>query len=214
MAVTEVGKTLVRSELSTSAFNSVASSYSRAVLAFISFAFCVTDSLQWVLTGIFCFGLLRTVYELSMPATMKTIARDLGVSVVTVSKVLHNHTDISQETRKRVLRRMKEVNYQPNLAARALSTGRTSLIGLIVPDLVHPFFAQVAKGISARLSSQGYSLIISSSEENPQLERREIDQMLARRVDALLLASTENNPDSLEKLKNHSLPFVLLDRKI
>jgi LacI family transcriptional regulator len=149
-----------------------------------------------------------------MPATMKTIAKDLGVSVVTVSKVLHNHTDISQETRKRVLRRMKEVNYQPNLAARALSTGRTSLIGLIVPDLVHPFFAQVAKGISARLSSQGYSLIISSSEENPQLERREIDQMLARRVDALLLASTENNLDSLEKLKNHSLPFVLLDRKI
>src|ERR1035438_7739281 len=90
MAVTEVGKTLVRSELSTSAFNSVASSYSRAVLAFISFAFCVTDSLQRVLTGIFCFGLLRTVYELTMPATMKTIARDLGVSVVTVSKVLHN----------------------------------------------------------------------------------------------------------------------------
>jgi len=57
---------------------------------------------------------------------------------------------------------MKEVNYQPNLSARALSTGRTSLIGLIVPDLVHPFFAQVAKGISARLSAQGYSLIISS----------------------------------------------------
>jgi LacI family transcriptional regulator len=149
-----------------------------------------------------------------MPATMKSIARDLGVSVVTVSKVLHNHTDISQETRKRVLRRMKEVNYQPNLAARALSTGRTSLIGLIVPDLVHPFFAQVAKGISARLSAQGYSLIISSSEENPQLERREIDQMIARRVDALLLASTENNVASLQKLTERSLPFVLLDRKI
>ena len=149
-----------------------------------------------------------------MPATMKSIAQDLGVSVVTVSKVLHNHMDISQETRKRVLRRMKEVNYQPNLAARALSTGRTSLIGLIVPDLVHPFFAQVAKGISARLSSQGYSLIISSSEENPQLERREIDQMIGRRVDALLLASTENNLGSLQKLKERSLPFVLLDRKI
>jgi LacI family transcriptional regulator len=58
-----------------------------------------------------------------MPATMKSIARDLGVSVVTVSKVLHNHADISPETRKRVLRRMKEVNYQPNLSARALSTG-------------------------------------------------------------------------------------------
>lgn len=93
---------------------------------------------------------------------MKSIAHDLGVSVVTVSKVLHNHTDISAETRKRVLRRMKEVNYQPNLAARALSTGRTSLVGLIVPDLVHPFFAQVAKGISARLSAHGYSLSLAN----------------------------------------------------
>jgi LacI family transcriptional regulator len=149
-----------------------------------------------------------------MPATMKSIAHDLGVSVVTVSKVLHNHTDISAETRKRVLRRMKEVNYQPNLAARALSTGRTSLIGLIVPDLVHPFFAQVAKGISARLSAHGYSLIISSSEEDPQLERREVDQMMARSVDALILASTETGQDSVRKLTEREVPFVLLDRKI
>jgi LacI family transcriptional regulator len=148
-----------------------------------------------------------------MPATMKSIARDLGVSVVTVSKVLHNHTDISQETRKRVLKRMKEVNYQPNLAARALSTGRTSLVGLIVPDLVHPFFAQVAKGISARLSASGYSLIISSSEENAQLERREIDQMIARHVDVLILASMDSDVTSLKKLKEHGLSFVLLDRR-
>jgi len=149
-----------------------------------------------------------------MPATMKSIARDLGVSVVTVSKVLHNHADISQETRNRVLRRMKEVNYQPNLSARALSTGRTSLVGLIVPDLVHPFFAQVAKGISARLGAQGYSLIIASSEENPQLERREVDQMMARGVDALILASTESGSTSLVKLTERGVPFVLLDRKI
>jgi LacI family transcriptional regulator len=149
-----------------------------------------------------------------MPATMKSIAHDLGVSVVTVSKVLHNHADISAETRKRVLRRMKEVNYQPNLAARALSTGRTSLVGLIVPDLVHPFFAQVAKGISALLSAHGYSLIISSSEENPQLERREVDQMMARSVDALILASTESNQVSAQKLTERGLPFVLLDRRI
>ena len=110
---------------------------------------------------------------------MKDIARDLGVSVVTVSKVLRNHSDISVQTRKRVRQRMKELHYQPNPAARALITGRTNLIGLIVPDLVHPFFAQVAKGISAKLGSQQYSLIISSSEDDPNMERREIDQMLA-----------------------------------
>ena len=149
-----------------------------------------------------------------MAATMKTIARDLGVSVVTVSKVLHNHSDIGRETRKRVLQRIKEVNYQPNLSARALSTGRTSLVGLIVPDLVHPFFAQVAKGISAELSEQGYSLIISSSEENPQLEKREIDQMIARRVDALILASTQTDLKDFQNLGERGLSLVLLDRKV
>src|SRR5450432_1113460 len=149
-----------------------------------------------------------------MATTMKDIARDLGVSVVTVSKVLRNHSDISAATRKRVLQRMKELNYQPNPAARTLVTGRTNLIGLIVPDLVHPFFAQVAKGISAKLRTQEYSLIISSSEDDPNMERREIDQMLARRVDALILATTQQSVDSLRRMQEQGIPYVLLDRKI
>src|SRR6202049_2219896 len=141
-----------------------------------------------------------------MAVTMKDIAQDLGVSVVTVSKVLRNHSDISPETRKRVLKRMKELNYQPNPAARTLVSGRTNLIGLIVPDLVHPFFSQVAKAISAGLRSKEYGLIISSSEDDPQLERREIDQMLARRVDALILASTRSNANSVERIQDKNGP--------
>ena len=149
-----------------------------------------------------------------MAITMKDIARDLGVSVVTVSKVLRNHSDISAATRKRVQQRVKELNYQPNPAARALLTGRTNLIGLIVPDLVHPFFSQIAKGISAGIRSKKYGLIISSSEDDPQLEIREIDQMLARRVDALILASTQSNADSVQRIQDQNVPYILLDRKI
>jgi LacI family transcriptional regulator len=145
---------------------------------------------------------------------MKDIARDLGVSVVTVSKVLRNHSDIGAQTRKRVLLRMKELNYQPNPAARTLVTGRTNLIGLIVPDLVHPFFAEVAKGISSRLRSHHYSLIIASSEDDANLERSEIEQMLARRVDALILASTQSNNETVRTIKAIGLPFILLDRKL
>lgn len=148
-----------------------------------------------------------------MAITMKDIAKDLGVSVVTVSKVLRNHSDISAETRKRVQQRMKELNYQPNPAARALLTGRSNLIGLIVPDLVHPFFSQVAKGISARLRAKEYGLIISSSEDDPELEKREIDQMLARRVDVLILASAQSDAKSLLKIEEKKVPYVLLDRK-
>lgn len=148
-----------------------------------------------------------------MPVRMKDIADDLGVSVVTVSKVLRNHSDISPETRQRVLTRIKELNYQPNLAARALVTGRSHLIGLVVPDLVHQFFAQVAKGISRVLRKHGYSLIISSSEEKAELEREEIGQLLARRIDALIIASTQSTPDSLRQIDDQKIPYLLLDRR-
>jgi LacI family transcriptional regulator len=148
-----------------------------------------------------------------MPVRMKDIARDLNVSVVTVSKVLRNHTDIGAETRERVLKRIKELNYQPNLAARSLVTGRTYTIGLVVPDLVHPFFAQVAKGIVRRIRPKGYSLIIASAEEDTDLERQEIEHLLARQVDALIVASTRSTPDVFERMEGQRTPLVLIDRR-
>jgi LacI family transcriptional regulator len=147
-----------------------------------------------------------------MAVRMKDIARDLGVSVMTVSKVLRNHSDISPETRKRVLRRIKELKYRPNLTARALVTGRTHSIGLIVPDLVHPFFADVAKALSRVLRVQRYGLLISSSEEDPALERDEIDQLLSRSADALIIASTQWTVESFRRIEEQNTPYVLLDR--
>jgi LacI family transcriptional regulator len=147
-----------------------------------------------------------------MAARLKDIARDLSVSVVTVSKVLRDHPDISPETKERVLKRMKELNYRPNLAARALVTGRSLIIGLVVPDLVHSFFAQVAKGLSRELRKKGYSLVISSSEEDPQFEQQEIDQLISRRVDALIIASAQVRGDSFRLLEEQKIPYILIDR--
>jgi len=79
---------------------------------------------------------------------MKDIASDLGVSVVTVSKVLRNHGDIGVETRERVLKRIEELDYRPNLVARTLITGRCYVMGLVVLNLVHPFFTQIAEALS------------------------------------------------------------------
>jgi LacI family transcriptional regulator len=148
-----------------------------------------------------------------MAARMKDIAKDLGVSVITVSKVLRNHPDIGEATRQRVLKRMRELNYQPNLAARALVTGRTFCIGFIVPDLVHPFFAQVAKGLSGFVRNQSYGLLLASSEEDPELERQEIEQMLARSVDALIIASAQWTVESFRRIEESKTPYVLIDRR-
>src|SRR5271167_1272879 len=134
-----------------------------------------------------------------MPIKMKDIARDLGVSVVTISKALRDHPDIGKATRDRILLKVKELGYRPNLAARTLVTGRSSLIGLIVPDLIHPFFADVAKGLSLALRKQGYFVVISSSEEDPELEQQEIEHMLAHRLNALVVASCQPDSDSLRK---------------
>ena len=148
-----------------------------------------------------------------MPARLKDIAQDLNVSVVTVSKVLRDHPDIGAETRERVLKRMKELNYRPNLAARALVTGKTYAIGLIVPDLIHPFFGQVAKALSSVLRRKGYSLVLSSSEDDPELERQEIEQLLARRVDALVIASSQWTVESFRRIEDHKTPYILIDRR-
>ncbi len=150
----------------------------------------------------------------NMAIRMKDVARDLNVSVMTVSKVLRNHGDIGRETRDRVLKRVRELNYTPNRAARSLATGRTSAIGLVVPDLEHPFFSEIAKAIARRIRTRDYGLIIASSEDSPAVEQSELERMLARQVDAVILASVQTSSASpvFARLKESGVPYVLIDR--
>jgi LacI family transcriptional regulator len=143
---------------------------------------------------------------------MKDIARDLGVSVVTVSKVLRGNADVGEATRKRVLKRMKELNYQPNIMARGLASGRTYTVGLVVPDLVHPFFAEFAKSLGGALRESDRALILASSEEDPDVERQEIRTLLNRGVDVLMIASCQANLRNFYELGHNQTPYILFDR--
>jgi LacI family transcriptional regulator len=146
---------------------------------------------------------------------MKDIARALGVSLMTVSKALRNHTDISEETRKRVLKRAQQLGYQPNWVARSLVTRRTHMAGLIIPDLMHSFFAEVAKGVATRFEPQGYHILILDSEENAEAEMRQIAHLLARNVDGLIVASAQRNGRWLfQALRTRKVPCVLIDRTL
>src|SRR5437870_11902750 len=93
------------------------------------------------------------------PVRLKDIAQDLNVSVMPVSKVVRGCADVGAETRRRVLARIKGLNYQPNSAARSLAARRTFMIGLIVPDLMHSFFAEIAKGGSSARRPPGYDAV-------------------------------------------------------
>jgi LacI family transcriptional regulator len=147
-----------------------------------------------------------------MAVRLKDIARDLGVSLITVSKALRGATDISDETRQRVLKRMAELNYQPNMLARGLASGKSYIVGLVVPDLLHPFFAEFAKSLNGVLRAHDYGLVLSSSEEDPQIEQREIRTMLARGVDSLLIASCQPVLEQFCDLADLKTPLVLIDR--
>lgn len=149
-----------------------------------------------------------------MAVRMKDIAAELGVSVMTVSKVLRNQGRISTATRERILKRIDELGYQPNANARNLVSGRSFLVGLIVPDLMHPFFAALAKIISRKLRAKGYSIAISSSDEDPAIERQEILAFLARRADALVLASSQSSAAAFKRLDDEGIPYILADRMI
>ncbi len=147
-----------------------------------------------------------------MAVRLKDIARDLNVSVITVSKAMRGKTDISESTRERVLARIKELDYQPNLTARSLVTGQSFIMGLIVPDLLNPFFAELARSIGSALRKQSYGLILASSEESAEVEQSDIRMMLARGVDVLLIASCQPVLRGFMSVHDQSTPFVLLDR--
>jgi len=147
-----------------------------------------------------------------MAVRLKDIARDLGVSVITVSKALRDHSDISQETKQRVLKRCREMNYRPNLAARALVTGRTNMLGFVVPDLLNSFFSEIVRGMSSALQGTGYTLVTTSSEQDPKLEKQAVEQLIARRVDVLLVASTQWTVEMFRRVEEAGIPYILIDR--
>jgi LacI family transcriptional regulator len=147
-----------------------------------------------------------------MVTRLKDIADELGVSVVTVSRALRDRPDIAKETKAKILERVKQLNYRPNLMARSLVTGRSSLIGLVVPDLIHPFFTEIAKSLAAALRKKDYFLIVSSSESDPQLEQDEIEHMLAHHLDCFVVASCQKDPETLRRIGEAGVPLVLIDR--
>ena len=151
-----------------------------------------------------------------MAVTMLDIARDLKVSVVTVSKALRNQGKISAATRKRVLRRAKELHYQMNWVARSLVTRRTYTIGLLLPEITHPFFAEIARAVTQTVRPHGYHVIISYFEEDPELELSEADSLLARQVDGLIIASAQpvHCLDLFQRVQRRKVPYVLIDRPI
>ena len=146
--------------------------------------------------------------------TIKDIARELSISKSTVSRVLQGAFDVNPETRQKVLDKMKEMHYRPNMMARNLKKRNTNTIGVNIPAFDIPFYSQAIGGIQDEAARQGYNIITCQSNEQFDIELKNIDTLLASQVDGLLISisRTTRNVKHLLELQRNNIPVVLFNR--
>ncbi|WP_306353424.1 LacI family DNA-binding transcriptional regulator [Flavobacterium sp. '19STA2R22 D10 B1'] len=142
------------------------------------------------------------------------IASALGISVTTVSKALKGYPDISKLTRSKVIEMAEEMNYRPNSNAVNLRTNETKTIGVIIPATVHHFFSSVLNGILEEAESRGYLVIILQSSEKYELEKKQIELLLQKRVDGILMSLSNETDDfsHINAVIKKNTPVVLFDK--
>lgn len=147
-------------------------------------------------------------------ATLKIIAERLNISVTTASKALKGYSDVSEKTRRAVIELAKEINYTPNSFAVNLRTKESRTIGLIIPEVVHHFFSNVINGIIAEAEKNGYLVITLQSNESLELEKKQIELLINKRVDGIIMSlSNESNFDShIKSILDNEIPLVLFDK--
>lgn len=147
--------------------------------------------------------------------TLSDIAATLGVSKTLVSLVINNKADahgISPETQRRVREKVKELNFQPNVLARGFRTGKSNTIGLIVSDISNLFYARIARRIEDYAWANGYSVVICSTEELIEKEKEQIRLLRGRKVDGLIISSSQEEASFFNQLADSGIPHVLIDR--
>ncbi|MGD9155417.1 MAG: LacI family DNA-binding transcriptional regulator [Bacillota bacterium] len=146
-------------------------------------------------------------------ASIKEVAKEAGVSVATVSKIL-NYPDYSKaETRERVMATIKRLNYQPNHAARSMVNKRTGMIALIIPDVRNPFFTEVARGVEDAANKNNYRVMLCNTDEDPKKQQNYLQALQSRMVDGFIIAVASDDCRQLKKIDRRQLPFVFIDRE-
>lgn len=145
--------------------------------------------------------------------TIKDIAKELGVSVSTVSRALNNHPDISKETKEEVLRVIKQLNYTPNAVARSMIHRKTYTIGLMLPDITDPFLSSMAHGVEDVLSDSGYSIIYGNMSRRPDKEKRFLNSVVERKMDGIIVTPDFMDEETIDLLQRLKIPVVFLRRR-
>lgn len=142
---------------------------------------------------------------------MQDVARLAGVSIATVSAVINDKSVVSEELTKRVRRAIRMLNYQPDILARSLRLQKSHMLGMVMPQIASPFYAEVLRGVEDEARENGYSVLISDSRGDLEEEEKQLIALISRRVDGILLAPV--NPQSVAyRFQDLNLAVVLFDR--
>lgn len=146
--------------------------------------------------------------------TIKDIARELGVSISTVSRALKDHPDISPQTKKLVRDLVEKMKYKPNSIALSLRNQRTNIIGVVIPEIVHHFFSSVISGIDEAAVSEGFNVMFFQSNESYDREVQNIQSILSSRVDGVLISVAKETKkfSHLKLILENNIPLVFFDR--
>ena len=149
-----------------------------------------------------------------MGKTIKDVALLAGVSTATVSRVLapENTGPVAEKTRRSVIAATKELGYRTNFTARSLKLHSTMTVAVVFPELANDFFMDVAEGIERELHAEGYSMLLSSSLNSLEEEKRRINMLADRMVDGMLIIPTNSRGEHLQELSDQGMPMVLVDR--
>lgn len=142
-------------------------------------------------------------------ATLKDVAKEAGLTVTTVSRILNNRGYISDEARQKVADAMKKLNYRPNEVARALQNKSSNLIGLIVPHIRHPYFAEAISNVENEAYKKGYKILLCNSQCMDEREREYIEICSSNRVAGIILFSGQIAVDAFVNL---DVPVITIER--
>ena len=150
-----------------------------------------------------------------MKETLAGLAAKTGFSITTISRVLSGKADqhrISHETREKILTAARENNYFPNLVAQNLRTNRTNTIGLMLPSVANPYFADIASSVIEEARHRNYTTIVLDSAESPELEKDGISSLMSRQVDGIIAVPCGDDPSLFEEINRKFIPVILIDR--
>ncbi|WP_223362621.1 LacI family DNA-binding transcriptional regulator [Sporolactobacillus terrae] len=145
--------------------------------------------------------------------TIKEVSKRANVSTATVSRVLNNNYPVREETRAKVLKAVRELNFSPSHVARNLRTHQSDLVAMVVADITNSYYAKIAKIVDQHLFIKGYNLLVCSTDESQKKEKQFLNMLIKKNVDAVAISSVSKNAANIQTVIDNGIKVVLLDRK-